>query len=299
MQIWSPIYIPTKGRHESLITTRALDSMGIRHFLIVEPQEVDTYHAALKSRGVKTAEILPLDLSYKARYETCDSKGLSISTGSGPARNFGWEHSIAIGAKSHWMVDDNCQGFFILIKNRRIKALDRKSFFEQMERFAVQFSNLAMCGPEYKGFVMSRTQRRPLGLNGKNFSCNLIRNDVPFRWRGRYNEDVILGLDMLKAGWCTAIFYAFLSGKIGTKSLKGGNTTELYGSGTLDKSKMLISVHPDVSRLRWWRNRIHHAVDYSGFTQKLIRADVSDEFRMHSAPSVVQIRPAPQRKGNS
>lgn len=292
MQVGSPIYIPTKGRHEYLLSSTRLDAMGVRHFLIVEPQEVDAYHAALKSRGLKTAEILPLDLSYKARYETCDSKGLSISTGSGPARNFGWEHSIAIGAKSHWMVDDNSKGFYIFFRNQKIKAINRRSFFEQMERFAVQFSNLAMCGPEYEMFCPRRHKTNPIMLNGKNFSCNLIRNDVPFRWRGRYNEDVILGLDMLKAGWCTVLFRAFLNSKLATKTMKGGNTTDLYGSGTLDKSKMLISVHPDVSRLRWWCNRVHHAVDYSGFTQKLIRSDAATTVKMDGAPSLVQIKPA-------
>jgi len=44
----------------------------------------------------------------------------------------------------------------------------------------------------------------------------LIRNDVPYRWRGRYNEDTDLSLRMLKDRWCTIQFNAFLQGKAAT-----------------------------------------------------------------------------------
>lgn len=112
-------------------------------------------------------------------------------------------------------------------------------------------------------------------------------NDVPFRWRGRYNEDTILSLDMLKAGWCTVQFNAFLQQKMTTQTIKGGNTDEFYhaegekkagaryaDNGTVEKSKMLVNVHPDVARMVWKFHRWHHQVDYSRFKgQKLIRRD--------------------------
>ena len=40
------------------------------------------------------------------------------------------------------------------------------------------------------------------------YSCNLIRTDIPYRWRGRYNEDTILSLDILRGGHCTLLFNA-------------------------------------------------------------------------------------------
>jgi hypothetical protein len=76
---------------------------------------------------------------------------------------------------------------------------------------------------------------------------------------------------MLKAGWCTVLFNAFLQGKMGTQVLKGGNTTELYGKGTAEKSRMLVEVHPEYARLRYWNERVHHLVDYTKFKQRLIR----------------------------
>ena len=53
--------------------------------------------------------------------------------------------------------------------------------------------------------------------------------------------------------------------------MKGGNTDEFYEKeGTLNKSQMLVDMHPDVTRLieRW--NRWHHYVDYYRYKQKPI-----------------------------
>lgn len=106
---------------------------------------------------------------------------------------------------------------------------------------------------------------------------------MPFRWRGRYNEDTILSLDMLKAGWCTVQFNAILQNKLTTQTMKGGNTDELYKGegkkegdryargGTDEKSVMLYRVHPDCTRVVHKFGRTHHYVHYKRFTQKLKR----------------------------
>jgi hypothetical protein len=54
--------------------------------------------------------------------------------------------------------------------------------------------------------------------------------------------------------------------------MRGGNTDELYRNGTLEKSRMLVRLHPDVTSLVWKFNRWHHHVDYRPFKRnKLIR----------------------------
>jgi hypothetical protein len=71
---------------------------------------------------------------------------------------------------------------------------------------------------------------------------------------------------MLKAGWQTVQFYAFLQWKVPTQTVGGGNTEAFYAEeGTLPKSQMLVQMHPDVARLVWRFGRWHHHVDYSGF----------------------------------
>ena len=42
------------------------------------------------------------------------------------------------------------------------------------------------------------------------YSCIPIDNALPFRWRGRYNEDTDLSLRVFKAGLCMIQFNAFL-----------------------------------------------------------------------------------------
>ncbi|MDP6672310.1 MAG: hypothetical protein QF668_04975, partial [Arenicellales bacterium] len=97
------------------------------------------------------------------------------------------------------------------------------------------------------------------------------RNDVPYRWRGRYNEDTDLSLRMMKDGWCTVQFNQFLIGKRATQSMRGGNSAEFYDEeGTKNKSQMLADMHPDVARVIWKWNRWHHHVDYKPFKKNIL-----------------------------
>ena len=246
--------------------------MGVPHNIVVEPQEVKKYQEAVNKFGL-TTNIIELDMSYKTKYDLCDTIGLSKTTGSGPARNFIWDHSIKAGYKWHWIMDDNIRGFFRMNKNLRIKT-NSPSFWRAMEDFILRYTNISMAGPDYTAFAFGNCAMVPFITNTRIYSCNLIRNDVPFRWRGRYNEDTILSLDMLKAGWCTVLFNAFLQNKLTTQTIKGGNTDELYKDGTMEKSKMLVREHPDVAKLKFRFNRWHHHVDYTPYKKnKLIRKE--------------------------
>lgn len=266
-----PLYIPSKGRSQYMVTSRVLTELQVPHFIVVEPDQIPDYEAAVQSMGL-LATILELDLSYKARYELCDDLGLTKSTGPGPARNFAWDHSIAQGHSWHWVMDDNITDFYRTHQNTKIRLGDGTGF-RCMEDFTLRYANVGMSGPNYEMFVPRRNKVPPFITNTRIYSCNLIRNDLPFRWRGRYNEDTILSLDMLKAGWCTIQFNAFLQRKLRTQKLGGGNTAEFYAKeGTLAKSKMQVAVHPDCSELVWKFNRWHHHVDYKRFQRlKLIR----------------------------
>lgn len=278
-----PLYIPSKGRSEYLITSKALTLLNVPHFIIVEPQEVDKYRKEVSNKNLLTT-VLELDLSYKQKYELCDDLGLTKSTGPGPARNFAWDHSKNNGFQWHWVMDDNIRAFRRLNQNEKIKV-SSGSIFRAMEDFVLRYENIGMAGPNYSFFAKARQKIPPFIINTRIYSCNLIRNDLVFRWRGRYNEDTILSLDMLKGGWCTVQFNAFLQDKMQTQSIGGGNTQEFYHSeggqlnekkyavgGTFLKSKMQVDVHPDVSRLVYKFGREHHYVDYSKFKSlKLIK----------------------------
>lgn len=260
-----PIYIPSKGRAEIALTPTALSMIGVDYRIVVEPQEEAAYRKRFGDR------VIALDMDYKNRYELCDDFGLTKSTGSGPARNFIWDHSVAEGHEWHWIMDDNIDMFGRLHKNTRRPVGDGTMFWA-MEDFCLRYENVAMAGPIYSAFAPSKNKLPPFKLNTRIYSCNLIRNDVPFRWRGRYNEDTDLSLRMLKAGWCTVEFRAFLQYKISTQVMAGGNTTELYAKdGTMPKSQMIVDLHPDVASISWKYGRAHHHINYNTFTHGLVK----------------------------
>ncbi len=140
-----PLYVVSKGRSQYMMTSQALTSMGVQHFIVVEPQEGDAYRAAVAERGLSAA-VVELDLSYKATYELCDAFGQTRSTGPGPARNFAWEHSLRAGAAWHWVMDDNIIGFYRLHENSKLKCLS-PGLFRAMEDYCGRYRNVAMAGP--------------------------------------------------------------------------------------------------------------------------------------------------------
>jgi hypothetical protein len=147
-----------------------------------------------------------------------------------------------------------------------------------MESFVDRYENVALAGPNYHMFIKQRYPDNPFRLNTRVYSCILIKNDIPYRWRGRYNEDTDLSLRALKDGWCTVLFNAFLAEKAVTMTMKGGNTDELYkDDGRLKMAQSLVQQHPDVTTITRKWGRWQHSVDYRPFkNNRLIkRADVA------------------------
>lgn len=124
----------------------------------------------------------------------------------------------------------------------------------------------------YEFFVPEYKYQPPIMFNTRIYSCILIRNSLPHRWRGKYNEDTDLSLRLLKDGWCTALFYAFCVGKKATMTQKGGNTDLIYNTGDerLEFAKSLQKQHPDVVQIIRRFGRWHHYVDYRPFKTNLL-----------------------------
>ena len=168
-------------------------------------------------------------------------------------------------------MDDNIYRFTRYNQNNYFEVKS-PVFFRIMEDFCLRYENVAMAGPNYEMFVPRKEKHPPFVMNTRIYSCNLIRNDVPFRWRGRYNEDTILSLDMLSAGWCTIQFNVFLQFKAATQTVKGGCDADFYSKeGTLPKSEMLVKAYPHISKLTFKFSRIHHHVDYKPFRTNKLR----------------------------
>ena len=227
--------------------------MQVPCYIVIEPQELEQYAAVIDKR-----KILVLPFS-------------DLGQGSIPARNWVWEHSISEGAERHWILDDNISHFYRLNHNLRVPVTSG-AIFRATEEFVDRYTNIALAGFEYETFVPVKIKHKPLRLNTRIYSCILIKNDILYRWRGRYNEDTDLSLRVLKDGWCTALFVAFLADKVPTMTMKGGNTDELYqGDGRLRMALSLQRQHPDVVKIgrRW--GRWQHIVDYRPFKNNRLR----------------------------
>ena len=263
-----PVYIISKGRHESMITSKSLNRMGVPHFIAVEPQDYERYIQAKKNFSLDMATILVLPFS-------------NHGDGPGRARNWCWDHSIETGHESHWVLDDNIEDFYRLHQNLRIRV-ESGAIFRAAEDFVDRYENVPIAGFQYRFFIAPNQSYPAYVKNTRIYSTLLIRNDCKHRWRGRYNEDTDICLRVLKDGDCTIQFNAFLQGKCATQTVKGGNTDEFYHkegvldsdqvklgqynvNGTVNKSQMLADMHPDVARVVWRYGRWHHYVDYSPF----------------------------------
>lgn len=257
-----PIYIISKGRYESRYTAKSLDKMKVKYFIAVEEHEYEKY---LEAINPEFGTVLKMPFSNHGK-------------GSGPARNWIWDHSIANGHKRHWCLDDNISEWWRYHNNKRYRC-ESGSIFRATEDFVDRFKDVMLSGLQYKFFVVDNSaDYHPFVLNTRLMSCILIQNDCPHRWRGKYNEDVDLSIRVLKDGYPTILMYAFLAGKMGTQTLKGGNTEEIYGDGTFEKSKMLVNLHPDVVTLVQRYDRWHHHADLTPFkNNKLVPVDNYDE----------------------
>lgn len=233
--------------------------MRMPYRIVIEPQEYNDYAAVINPE-----KILVLPFS-------------NLGQGSIPARNWVWEHSISEGHTSHWILDDNIDGFYRLNRNLKV-PVGSGTIFKAAEDFVDRYENIGIAGFDYFMFAPRKAKIPPFRLNTRIYSCILIRNHIPYRWRGRYNEDTDLSIRALKDGWCTVLFSAFLAFKSTTMTMKGGNTDELYqpsinkeDDGRWKMAQSLVDQHPDITTIVEKWGRYQHQVDYSAFKKNRLK----------------------------
>tara|TARA_Y100001938_G_scaffold2661_1_gene3326 strand:- start:539 stop:1435 length:897 start_codon:yes stop_codon:yes gene_type:complete len=252
-----PVYIVSKGRWENPLTAKFFIKDNVKFKIVVEPEEYNNYCKALGKENV-----LKLPFS-------------NLGQGSMPARNWIWKHAIDNGSEKHWIFDDNIQMIRRLNKGRRIPCNALKAI-KVLEEFTDRYKNIAITGFNYVMFV-TNTTKKPFYLNCHVYSAMLIKNNMPYRWRLKYNEDVDLCLQVLDNKLCTVLFNSFMVHKTSTTAkMKGGNQTDLYKNNAYEKkvlkARSLEEVWPQYSKTKIRFNRPHHFVDWKKhFKHKLIR----------------------------
>lgn len=250
-----PIFIPTKGRADTRMTIRMFDRLKVPYTIFVEPQETETYAEYVNRERI---HVLPHR-----------DKGLTVT------RNYIWDYAAERELEWYWTFDDNIDGLYRFNHNLKTPCADG-TILAVVEDFAERYDNIAITGLNYFMFVKRKYVIPPYILNTRIYSNMLIRtfaiddSGKPFRNRTFFNEDTDLCLQVLKAGWCTVLFNAFLIYKQTTMSVAGG-MTDYYNATNkrLEFVHELQSQPPDIVRLTEKWGRWHHHVDYSRFTQQL------------------------------
>jgi len=248
-----PIYIISKGRYEKTLTADNFEQSGLDYLIAVEPQEYEQYCKKLGKHRV-----LKLPFS-------------NLGLGSYPARNFCWEHAKAAGHKYHWLFDDNIQYWSKWINGKR-KKIDNITPALQFVESYINKNKITIGAFEEPNFVV-RIPKKPFKHNCHAYSAMLIKCDIPYRWRLKYNEDVDLCLQVLHNGGTTASCVYYMADKVSTAAkMKGGNQTELYQGNKAEKNllkaKMLEAVWPQYAKTVIRFNRHHHLVDWKVFKKK-------------------------------
>src|SRR5262245_12067267 len=253
-----PVYVISKGRSESRHTSRFLELDGVPYRIVIEPQELQEYAAV-----IDPAKILTLPFS-------------NLGKGSIPARNWVWQHAISEGYDRHWILDDNIRRVYRNWYGERIPC-DSGPAFRCIEDFTLRYSNIGISGMNYKMFGMPNIEA--YFLNTHVYSCMLINHELPFRWRGRYNEDTDLCLQALSSKWATILVNVVLADKLPTMTVKGGNTDELYKADGRwkmadDLAKMWET--DEIVKIDRRFQRPQHVVNWSAFKFPLIRREGVD-----------------------
>jgi len=271
-----PVYVISKGRHDCGLTARFLIADGTPFSLVVEPQEEAAYASMF---GKDRLRVLPFS---------------NLGLGSIPARNWVWEDAKAAGHARHWILDDNIYSVKRRYQGKRIPC-DSNAAFAAVEDFVDRYENVAIAGLNYEMFTPNGKAFPPFLTNVHVYSCLLIRNDLPHRWRGRYNEDTDLCLQVLSSGWCTVLVNAFIIHKVTTMKMKGGNTAELYrDDGRLKMARSLERLWPGVVETKRRFGRPQHYIKnaWQNFTTPLkLKADAPPPDPQRHRMKLAQVRP--------
>lgn len=274
-----PIFVISYNRAKNHTTAKWLAKYGVKHFMVIHKEQMNDYKKYATAEMKQYTTFIEFDDSYKLKYETCDNIPHTVkNAGSGAERNFAWDYSKKLGSKAHWLMDDNMAFFHITGKTpkgsyirKKCTAKDFADKWHKAEHFFNKYENLLMLELAQNDFFF-QLHKLTYALNTRCFSCNLIWNDMPLRWRGRYNEDVILSTDVMVSGYCIASYIGGVrkskqSARCaigGNHAIKTGDTESLYADGfdykysSEDKTNLLLKVYPKYYRKVIKYGRIHH-----------------------------------------
>ena len=256
MNIRHPVYIPSKGRAETMTTAKLFDREGLPYKVVVEPAQQDFYAAA----------------GYGKKLLVLPENGRGIVY----ARNWITDYSRARGEERHWQIDDDIVAIYRTYRGWRVRCAGRPAM-AACEDFADRFENVAMLSLNSTGYVpvtrgrAIKTVIPPFYLNHRCYTFTLFMNAVPCRWRPPNNEDADMTLQVLARGYCTVLVNAFLMQTPTTMQKVGGQTEAYIAGARLKMVRALERRWPGVVTVGRRHGHAQHMVkfNWSRFTTPL------------------------------
>ena len=249
------IYVPSRGRASLKgFTVDALEESGLSYYIIVEPQEYDSYAEYHDPKKILCMEENDQGVAY--------------------VRNFCKEHSIKSGQTHHWQIDDNIKNFAKRIGTKNV-PFSARDCIVPVEKVVSEYQNIGLVGLSHSLFAFSK--RNFIDINKQIYSCFLVDNSVKCGFRPKTIDDTDYSLQVLTAGFCTVMFNRLLINKAATMTVKGGNTdTEYAGQGRMNRSLQLQKDWPQANfKIGFKHNRvkIFPSTIWRTFTQPPVKKD--------------------------
>lgn len=230
-----PVYILSKGRYQfdRALTARSLAGDGVPFILAVETHQVDQYRALCEQLNVPTSYVH--DIGF-------DNLGMGCSS----VRNWITDHARDNGWERQWQLDDNSRGFYRTYRGKRLPCRAGIAL-RVCEEFTDRYENVALSGVNYDMFTVNTT--KPFVTNCHVYSCTLVNTAITARWRGPYNEDTDMCLQVLADGWCTILLNAYSIKKVAAFK-PGGKRNVLGGMSDLYEADGRLRMARNLER--WW-----------------------------------------------
>lgn len=213
------------------------------------------------------------------RTDTLDNFGFdTMASGAVPVRNATMRIAKERGARRHWQLDDDYNGFY-RVTNGTLKKhrCDGQEFYDEMLKVA-QWAD--SCGMNNCGIALGTIESAPANkckvgkrvFNAHNLPCD----DKLFTvWRGRMNDDLINAIETWRNGGFE-YHVKYLNITMAPSQSEDGGLTDIYKlEGTVRKSAYPVLIAPGAAKLVCEFGRYHHRVDWS----KITPAVISDKWR--------------------
>ncbi len=219
-----PISILSYGRYLSNKTSKYLVECRIKHYIFVEDCEYNVY---LEQYYNDLSEEDKLLVNIINTGEDFHLKNL----GGTPVRNYILDYWLEQGYDRCWMLDDNINYYTRFNQGQKIKIYS-DLIFSSIEQYIKPYDNIGVCSHNLNGFITNGRSRTVMVPNEKHYSSLLLLTHKQFRFKHKYNEDVLISIDYIISGKHNFCFNHMLFDKNTSGTEDGGNTNTIYMDGS-------------------------------------------------------------------